>query len=449
MAKRLWDKGQEIDKLVHQFTVGSDPQVDLYLVKWDLIASAAHARVLRKLDILSEDELTRLIGALKEILTSAEQGDFTIPEELEDCHTAIESLLTAKLGETGKKIHTGRSRNDQVLVALRLFLKSSVIGLMEQVLQLAGALEKRIQKDGDLPLPGYTHFQPAMPSSVAMWLQSFHEWCLELLRDGTLLIESIDSNPLGTASGFGVPLELDRDLSTSLLNFKRVQRNPMYVQSSRGRFELKVVRWCSDAASLVEKLACDLMLFTTSEFGFCSLPEALTTGSSIMPQKRNPDVAELMRAGAARIRSFETQVSGIIAKLPSSYHRDYQTTKEPLINTIEAMREILSVAPRCIESVMFNKARLSTAMTDDLYMTYLVYRQVREGKSFRDAYQQTASEIKSGTTDVSKVKEDFNLISSSLKKEFEAALREKVELENLCKKLYQEFSSIANRVGLS
>lgn len=417
MAKRLWDKGENINKKVHEFTVGDDPITDLEIVSWDLVASAAHAKMLSAVNLLNKADCNKLLTGLKNILQLHEEGKFEIPTELEDCHTAIESLLSAEFGEAGKRIHTGRSRNDQVMVTVRLYLKDQLALLLESLSKCAEALLARAEEFGHIPMPGYTHFQPAMPASVAMWLQAFGETAIELITEGLALSKIIDCNPLGAASGFGTNLPLDRELTTKLLNFNRTQRNPIAVQNSRGCYEIKVLRWAVDVASLIEKFSIDLILFTTREYGFFSLPTELTTGSSIMPQKKNPDVLELLRAKAGKVRAAETELNWIIAKLPSSYHRDFQYTKEPLVRGIKHINSSIEMFFEAINSFTVNKESLEKAMTVDLYATYEAFNEVKAGKAFRDAYKSTAEKIKSGTLDLKNLKKEFAPIAKQLDQE--------------------------------
>lgn len=444
--KRLWDKGKDIDKHVHAFTVGNDPQLDLQLVRWDAAASAAHALVLHQAKVLSADETKKLRGALKEIATQSAAGKFSIPTELEDCHTAIEARLTAELGDVGRKIHTGRSRNDQVLVAMRLYLKHSVLSSLEALCALAEAFITQHGQLGSLPMPGYTHHQPAMPSSVGMWLGAFIEWGIYLLKDGISLFSKIDSNPLGAASGFGVPLALDRSVSTTALGFASTQRNPMHVQNSRGREELATLRWLSDNASLIEKFSCDLILFSMKEFGFFSLPDALTTGSSIMPQKRNPDVVELLRAQAAKIRAKEDELGHLVSKLPSSYHRDFQHSKAPVMESFELTTTALEVCRAVVSALSANEGNLKNAMSPDLYATYAVYRHVREGMSFREAYQKIGAELEKGLTLPNDIQSDFAIIADSLTDEIGQARQELDALSAVVKGLGENFERVISEV---
>lgn len=424
MAKKLWDKGGATNAQVHTFTVGNDPQLDLELIRWDILASTAHAKMLARIGVLSEAELSALSAALEAALKLSDSGSFEIPYDLEDGHSALEDFLVKKAGEAGKKIHTGRSRNDQVLVAQRLYLREAIYSHCCQLSSLLTALEGRIDDIGDLAMPGYTHMQPAMPSSVGMWLHAFVEHFLSLLNEGLGLLESLNLNPLGAASGFGVPLALDRAYTSELLGFSAPQRNPIDVQNSRGRFELKALRWFSDIASAVEKLSWDLILYSSKEFAFFTLPEELTTGSSIMPQKRNPDVLELLRARASKVRAAELELVLVTSKLPSNYHRDLQYSKEPLLRSNAQIAEILPMLSLVISSLSANKKSLEQAMTTELYATYEAYRLAAEGMPFREAYVETAKRNEQGLIKKAELEKEFNLIDSSWRAEFKEAQAE-------------------------
>lgn len=424
MAKRLWEKGEELNQRVHHFTVGDDPTVDLELVHFDLLGSAAHARMLQAAGLLQENELSALLAALHLLSARHADGKFEIPRELEDCHTAIETELVATVGEAGNRIHAGRSRNDQVMLAVRLYLRDRLLKLLEEVTGVARALFDRADAFGHQPMPGYTHFQPAMPSSVKLWLAAFGESFLELAREGLSLLANLNTNPLGAASGFGTSLPLDREMTAKLLELDRVQRNPIAVQNSRGQYELKALRFASEVSSLIEKLASDLILYSTREYGFVKIPTAFTTGSSIMPQKHNPDVIELLRGRAAKVRGAATELEWVVAKLPSNYHRDFQYTKEPLVRGIGHALESLSVLREVIESFTLDTERLEAAMTSELYATYDVYREVKAGAPFREAYRATAARIKEGSITRAELEKDFEPIAEACDKEAKEARKE-------------------------
>lgn len=395
-APRLWEKGLPLDELVHRFTVGDDPHWDRLLVHDDCLGSAAHARTLHRAGLLTSEELGRLLAGLREIDLAAAQQRFEISPEQEDCHTAIEALLTARCGQAGEKIHTGRSRNDQVATAMRLYLRRQTLRLLDGLTEFAEVLLTRVEQAGDTPMPGYTHMQLAMPSSVGQWLHAHLEAVLEQMHAGLHVLERLDACPLGTGAGFGVPLAVDRAWTARLLGFSRIQRSPIDVQNSRGRYERCFTRLAADVGGIVDKLSCDLLVFTSPGFGFFSLPAALTTGSSMMPQKRNPDVLELMRGRAACLRARVWELEAITARLPSSYHRDLQLTKEPVFRAAADADALLAVAARVVALLEVHADRLAAAMAPELYATLAVYRLVREGMPFRTAYRQVATDIQAG-----------------------------------------------------
>jgi argininosuccinate lyase len=419
MHKRLWDKNTEIDLAVHGFTVGTDPEIDLHLAKWDVLASAAHAQVLFQNGVLSRAEVEALLAALKQILARIAEGDFHIPFELEDGHTAIEAQLTQQLGAVGKKIHTGRSRNDQVLVAIRLYLKFQILELLKLLERVIEAHLACYQQHHQIPMPGYTHLQQAMPSSVGMWLHAHAEGFAAVYETGLLLLESIDTCPLGVGAGFGLPLDMHRTLSAQLLGFTRPQRNPIHAQNTRGLYELRVLNWCKEIAHNIEKMSWDLILFSTQEFGFFKLPERLTTGSSIMPQKRNPDVLELLRASASKVRSSAFELESVISKLPSHYHRDFQYSKEPLVRGVQTTQASLAILPELLNSLAPNSDRLTAAcQTPELYATFEAYRLVKQGMPFRQAYQEAAERYRAGQIDIAGLRDEYLLIAQTQQHEF-------------------------------
>jgi argininosuccinate lyase len=424
--KRLWDKGEATNELMRELTVGSDPVIDRELVYFDALGSAAHAKMLCVMKYLPEHDIELLLPALREIAEQGKAGAFNIPAELEDCHTAIENELVTRCGDAGKRIHTARSRNDQVLLAVRLYLRDVTVNGLGALIELSDSIASRIASDGDLPLPGYTHLQPAMPSSVSMWLQGWAEGINDLLRAGCALYDGLDSNPLGSGAGFGTNLTIDREYVTKVLAFSRTQRNPIDCNNSRGRYEERYLRWATDVASLFEKLAWDVLIYSTREFGFVTLPHDLTTGSSIMPQKRNLDIVELLRGRASRVRGALHELSGVIAKLPSSYHRDFQYTKEPLIRAVHEMDRIFGMASLIIKNLKFNAERLKSSMYTDLYATYDANVQVGQGVPFRDAYRTTAERVEHGSLnkdmlmrEYDKIQHETKLLTDESRKELE------------------------------
>jgi argininosuccinate lyase len=395
-GKRLWDKGGDVDALVHRFTVGDDPQTDLHLVHFDVLGSAAHARTLHNAGLLTDSDLTSLLRGLREIDELARRGEFTISDELEDGHTAIEAYLTVHAGDAGARIHAGRSRNDQVATAMRLYLRQRALDWFSLLHRFAETCLERIDADGELPLPGYTHMQPAMPSSVGQWLHAWVEAALDQMRAALHLLERLNACPLGTGAGFGVPLPLDREYTASVLGFSHAERSAIHVQNSRGRVEQLFVRVGVDIAASLEKMASDLILYSSGQFGFLALPASMTTGSSLMPQKRNPDVLELMRGRAGVLRGRLHTLESVCAKLPSSYHRDLQLTKAPAIAAALDIAELLPVATHVLAGLQWNAQKLEAAMGPELYATAAALDLVRSGTPFREAYRQIAGRIAVG-----------------------------------------------------
>lgn len=385
MAK-LWDKGYDTDKEIEQFTVGNDYSLDKALVKYDAMASIAHAEMLAKIGILNANELGKLKSALKEISGAAEKGEFGIKQSDEDCHTAIENYLVAKCGEAGKKIHTARSRNDQVAAALRLYLLDELAKTSAAAAELKKEISAVASRNKNVPLPGYTHMQKAMPSSVKLWCSAFTE---AIDNDLTLIAAArgiLDQNPLGSGAGYGVPIDIDRKLTAKLLGFAKVQETA-YVQNSRGKFELLALQALQQLMLDVNKLATDLLLFSTSEFGFISLPKQFLTGSSIMPQKNNYDVLELARGKYGVLVGCVAAITAITANLPSGYNRDFQLTKEPLMTGINATLQTTKIMALVMRNLTFNEKRCREAMSEELYATEKAYELVKKRMPFRDAYR--------------------------------------------------------------
>ena len=393
--KKIWDRGvakktdSKTSQVVEDYTVGIDYLLDLELLPYDIMASMAHAKMLHKIKILNSQELKTLITGLNKILSLSKVGKFKIDKSQEDGHTAIEAYLTEHCGIVGKKVHTGRSRNDQALVTVRLFSKEKLLEIKKQVEDLIKALEGQIKKQGKIKMPGYTHMQRAMPSSVGMLLASYHD----SLEDDLILIDAIskiiDQNPLGSAAGYGENiLGLDRKFTTKELNFKRVQENPIYCALSRGKFENLVLQAISSVMFDIGKIASDLLLFTTKEFDFFTLPDSFKTGSSIMPQKKNYDVLELIRGNIAIFNGYEHQIENVIKNLFSGYNRDFQLTKEPYIKGMKLALDTIRVMTLVVKNLEAKKKNLESACTPELYATDEALRLVKKGKSFREAYQE-------------------------------------------------------------
>ena len=395
---KLWSKegGAGLDALIEEYTVGDDPILDLRLIPHDVAGSREHARMLRRIDILDDEELRCLEEGLDRILEAHAEGRFIIDREDEDCHTAIERYLVARHGDVGKKIHTGRSRNDQVLTALALWLRQATSEAVTALLGAVSAFASFAETHQDVPLPGYTHLQRAMPSSVGRWAGAY----ARLLQSNAPLLEAAaemaSASPLGSAAGYGTPevLGLDRESTAAALGFASVLEPAEAAQSGRGKAEAALLFALSQVAQDLGKWAWDVCLFVTVEFGFFRLPDAFTTGSSIMPQKRNPDVLELTRGKAAVVRSALAELQAISAPLPSGYHRDLQLLKGPLFRGVDTALAMLHVAKRVMEGLEVDAERCSAAMSAELFATEEAYRLVRDGVPFREAYRQVAAKFR-------------------------------------------------------
>jgi argininosuccinate lyase len=394
---KLWENNNHNhggpDHQIESFTAGEDVSLDQLLVKYDAIGSIAHAIMLEKIGILSQSELGALKKALLEIMELDRKGQFKIETWEEDVHTKIENYLTTKLGEAGKKIHTGRSRNDQILLDIRLYTKEKLLKIQKNLLNLCEALINFSKANESLPMPGYTHFQKAMPSSVDLWALSFVE---SLFDDLTFLKTAYDlnnQNPLGSAAGYGVPIDLDRELTTDLLDFEKLQNNVLYVQNSRGKIESIVISALAQIMIDLSKLSNDLILFSTEEFGFFNIPEEFRTGSSIMPRKRNPDVLELIRARTNRVISYYSQTINIIKDLPSGYSRDCQETKEPILKGLTTTNSCLEMMAPMINNLKVNKERLEKSFSPEIFAADKALELVSQGIPFRDAYKEIERDL--------------------------------------------------------
>ena len=391
MSELLWQKpGVEVDARIQAFLAGDDVVLDREFIQDDITASAAHARGLARIGILSGDEceaLCRELGVLSDDLRS---GAFVLDDRFEDCHSAIESRLVERLGDVGRKIHTGRSRNDQVLVATRLWLKRKLREVQATCREVAEVCLQRAEAEA-IPMPGYTHLQRAVVSSTAMWWAGFAEAFIDNAVRAGQAHDWIDANPLGTAAGYGVNLPLDREGSTRELGFARMQVSPIYAQLSRGKFEIAAVDALGAAVLDLRRLAWDLSLFTTAEFGFVTLPPQYTTGSSIMPNKRNPDLVELMRATYASIAASRTELEQLLS-LPTGYHRDLQFTKGALYHAFGRGLGALGLLPNLLRGMAWNTDRLAKAFDDGMYATDKAVELAVAGMPFREAYRLAAAE---------------------------------------------------------
>jgi len=386
---KLWEKqSSTLNKKIEKHTVGDDYLLDQKLVKYDCIASIAHAKMLQKIGVLTELECTKLTDALHEIITLDSTGKFVILQEDEDCHTSIEKFLVNKLGDVGKKIHTARSRNDQVQTSLRLYAKEEITETVNLADTLITVLKQIKDKYGMVEWPGFTHMRKAMPSSVGLWVDAF---CESMDDNKTLLsniYQLIDQSPLGTGAGYGVPIDIDRKFTAQLLDFHRIQNNPLYVQNSRGKFEATILHGLSQIMLDLNKMASDLLLWSMPEFGFVKLPPELCTGSSMMPHKQNPDVLEIIRASYHKMIAYEYEVKNIIGNLISGYNRDLQLTKKPMIKGFELTKETLEIMTLVLSHLEVDKEHCKKAMTDELYATENMYNLVKCGVPFRTAYKE-------------------------------------------------------------
>lgn len=393
MATKLWDKGYELDKRIERFEISDDLVYDRRLIVPDAIGSIAHAAGLAKIGILPVDMFWALQQELANIVALTEAGEFTLDEGDEDVHTKIEAWLTDTLGEAGKMIHTGRSRNDQVLVDTRLFTREAIVPVYTAVLDACDALLDLATREAQTPMPGYTHMQRAMLSSVGVWAGAFLE---SLLDDLTLLDAAValsDQSPLGSAASYGVGLPLERQYVSDLLGFGKLQSNVLYTQNARGKFEAAIVQACCQIMLDLSKLAQDILLFTTAEYGFFAIDDTLKTGSSIMPQKKNLGAMEMLRAKGSIILGYQQVMMGLMAGLPSGYNMDFQETKRPFMESLDMVEESSAVAGLTVSRLVPNMEKLLAACTPELFATDVAYDLVLKGVPFRDAYRRVADMI--------------------------------------------------------
>jgi len=394
MKDLIWKKegkGDSADPAIMAFLAGEDVELDKELLLFDIQASAAHLKGLQQIDILSDVEAGKLLAGLKTIASDIKDGSRELDSRFEDGHSAIESWLTEMHGDIGGKIHTGRSRNDQVAVALRLYMKDRLRQLQSTCTQIATVLLNRIETEGDLPMAGYTHLQSAMPSSVGLWLAGHAEAFIDNAELAALTYQWLDASPLGTASGFGVNLKLPRQAVADDLGFARLVVNPQYAQNSRGKIELQALSVLSACTLDLRRLAWDLSLFTTHEFGFVKLPEQYCTGSSIMPNKNNPDTVELLRAVHGVVQGAQAELASVLS-LPSGYQRDLQATKPPLLRAFRKGLQALALLPDLLATFKWQTARMRDSITPEMLATDRAVDMAREGIPFRDAYKVAAAE---------------------------------------------------------
>ena len=385
---KLWSKGYELDALMEDFTVGDDYLLDKRLIPSDVLGSMAHASMLGSAGLLNPAEAQALQEGLLTILGEHERGEFEIRKSDEDGHTAIENRLVELVGDPGKRIHLGRSRNDQVLTVMRIWMRQYLLHLVKAGTSLVSDLLVFAEKNEKVPMPGRTHMQPAMPSSVGLWAGGFAEQLLDDVKGAASLFSRLDQCPLGSAAGYGTPLPLDREKTAELLGFSRVQVNVAYCGLSRGKFESTLLDALDQIALTLSKMAQDLILFSMPEFAWFTLPQDLCTGSSIMPQKRNPDGLELMRARSASVGAMAQQVKAVIRSLPSGYNRDYQDTKGPMLRAADTMMQMIAVSGLTIRKLTVNEDALLKSFDPGVFATDAAIDLVARGETFRDAYRE-------------------------------------------------------------
>jgi len=396
MAQKLWDKGVTTDHEIERFTIGRDQEMDLYLAQYDVLGSMAHITMLESIGLLKKEELQLLLKELKNIYEIIQKGDFVIEEGIEDVHSQVELMLTRALGEMGKKIHSGRSRNDQALLDLKLFARAEIKETVTKVCDLFDVLIAQSNRYKNVLMPGYTHLQIAMPSSFGLWFGAYAE---SLADDLQLLLSAYkiaNRNPLGSAAGYGSSFPLNRRMTTDLLGFDTMNYNVVYAQMGRGKMERVVTTALASVAATLSKLAFDACLFSSQNFGFIKLPDAFTTGSSIMPHKKNPDVFELTRAKCNKIQSIPQQITMIVNNLPSGYFRDLQITKECFVPTFEELNDCLDMTTTMMGKVTINEHILDDTRYDLIFSVETVNKLASEGMPFRDAYKKVGLDIEAG-----------------------------------------------------
>ncbi len=393
---KLWSKGFEINKEIERFTVGKDREMDLYLAKYDVLGSMAHITMLNSIGLISDDELPQLLRELRAIYDVCEKGDFVIEDDIEDVHSQVELMLTRALGDMGKKIHSGRSRNDQVLVDLKLFTRSALRDIVDETKQLFDELLAKSEEYKDVLMPGYTHLQIAMPSSFGLWFGAY----AESLTDDMLFLQAAyrmtNRNPLGSAAGYGSSFPLNRQMTTDLLGFDSMDYNVVYAQMGRGKMERNVAMAMASVAGTVAKMAFDACMFNSQNFSFVKLPKECTTGSSIMPHKKNPDVFELIRAKCNKLQGLPQQITLIMNNLPCGYFRDLQIIKEAFLPAFEELKDCLAMAAYIINRMEVKKDILDNPMYDAIFSVEEVNRLAADGMPFRDAYRKVGLDIEAG-----------------------------------------------------
>ena len=396
MSNKLWEKNFEVNKEIERFTVGRDREMDMYLAKYDVLGSMAHITMLESIGLLEKDELERLLAELRHVYQLCEDGKFSIEKDVEDVHSEVELMLTRKLGDMGKKIHSGRSRNDQVLVDLKLFTRHELMEVVDNVKALFDELIQKSNQYKDVLMPGYTHLQIAMPSSFGLWFGAYAEG----LADDMLYLQAAwrmtNRNPLGSAAGYGSSFPLNRQMTTDLLGFDSMDYNVVYAQMGRGKMERNVAFAMATVAGTLAKMAFDACMFNCQNFQFVKLPKECTTGSSIMPHKKNPDVFELIRAKSNKLQSLPQQIMMIMNNLPAGYFRDLQIIKEVFLPAFDELNDCLRMAAYIINKMEVNDHILDNPMYDPMFSVEEVNRLAAAGMPFRDAYKKVGLEIEAG-----------------------------------------------------
>lgn len=394
---KLWDKGFSTDKKIDHFTVGNDRELDLHLAKYDVIASKAHAKMLGKIGLITPKETKELVDELNLIGARIEKGTFSIEKSFEDMHSKIEYMLTLSLGDTGKKIHTARSRNDQVLVAMHLYLKDELTEIKSMTKSLFNLLILKAEEHKEVMLPGYTHLQIAMPSSFGLWFSAYAESLIDDLYFVEAAYKVVDQNPLGSAAGYGSSFDIDRSFTTKEMGFETMKYNVVAAQMSRGKAEKAAAFGMANIAATLSKMAMDICLYMSQNFNFISFPDELTTGSSIMPHKKNPDVFELVRGKCNKLQSIPNQLTLVINNLPSGYHRDLQLVKEIIVPAIQDMKACIEILTFSLKEIQVNTEILEDPKYDYLFSVDTLNELVQNGMPFRDAYKKMGMEINEGT----------------------------------------------------
>lgn len=427
---KLWEKDFSINELVEKFTIGQDNVLDLQLAKYDVIGTLAHIKMLQKIGLLTAEELEVLTLELENILSNIENGDFTIGENVEDIHSQVEFLLIEKLGDIGKKVHAGRSRNDQVLVDLKLFFRAELKEIVDLISALFEALQAQSESHKEMLMPGYTHTQIAMVSSFGLWFGAFAESLIDDLQQLLATYKTVNQNPLGSGAGYGSSFPLNRTHTTETLAFEDLSYNVVYAQMGRGKTELSLAFSLAMLGNTLNKLASDICLYNSQNFGFLTLPKEYTTGSSIMPHKKNPDVFELIRSKTNQLLSLPTNIAMMTSNLTSGYHRDFQLLKEVIFPAIQTAKQCLELTAFVIPKIKVTKSLLEDEMYKYLYSVEEVNRKVLAGTPFRTAYQEVGQAIENDDfnpdTSIQHTHEGSigNLCNAEIKRKFEQVIKQ-------------------------